>query len=154
MDSWEVVARESIRATLARYNAAGDRGQLARLAACFTPDGVLHYTGTDHAVGREQIEAQLAELSARARDSGRSKYVHHHVAALDIELTSRTEATVRSYFQVLTERGLDHWGRYDDIVVEYDGRWLLKDRKVSTDGRVEGSWADSAEGRTLGATGG
>jgi len=31
VELWEVVARESIRATLARYNAAGDRGQLAEV---------------------------------------------------------------------------------------------------------------------------
>ena len=126
--------------------APGMRSVPAELAACFTPDGVLRYTPDEQLVGPAQIEAALAELSARARASGRSKYVHHHVAALDIELTSRTEATVRSYFHVITDRGLDHWGRYDDVVVESDGRWLLKARKVSTDGRVEGSWADAAGG--------
>ena len=146
MEIWEVVARESIRATLARYNAAGDRGQLAELAGCFAPDGVLRFTRDDEAVGPAEIERQLSELTLRAKESGRSKYVHHHVSALDIELTSQTEARVRSYFHVITERGLDHWGRYDDIVVDCGDRWLIKDRRVSTDGRVEGSWADAAGG--------
>jgi uncharacterized protein (TIGR02246 family) len=146
VEIWEVVARESIRATLARYNAAGDRGQLAELASCFTPDGVLRYTRDDHADGRQEIERQLTELTLRAKDSRRSKYVHHHVSTLDIELMSQAEARVRSYFHVITERGLDHWGRYDDLVVAYEGRWLIKERKVSTDGRVEGSWAETAGG--------
>jgi len=110
------------------------------------PDGVLRFTRDDQADGRDEIERQLTELTLRAKDSGRSKYVHHHVAALDIELTSQTEARVRSYFHVITERGLDHWGRYDDLVVSHDGRWLIKDRRVSTDGRVDGGWADAAGG--------
>jgi hypothetical protein len=145
VQDWEVVARESIRATLARYNAAGDRGQLAELAACFTGDGELWYTETDCARGPAEIESVLGALSSQAQSANNRKYVHHHVAALDIELTSRTEARVRSYFQVLTERGLDHWGRYDDTVIAFDGRWLIKQRRVNVDGRGENSWAAEAE---------
>jgi len=144
LEDWEVVARESIRATLARYNAAGDRGQLAELAACFADDGVLWYSKTDNAVGPAEIESTLTETSERARSATKRKFVHHHVAALDIEFTSPTEAKVRSYFQVLTEVGLDHWGRYDDTVVEVNGRWLIKERWARTDGRAENSWANAA----------
>jgi hypothetical protein len=144
LESWEVVARESIRATLARYNAAGDRGQLGELAACFTDDGELWYSKTDCARGPAEIESALTSVSSRARAATKRKYVHHHVAALDIELVSETEARVRSYYQVLTERGLDHWGRYDDVVVPVRGRWLIKQRRVSLDGRVENSWAEAS----------
>jgi len=41
----------AIRRTLARYNIAGDRGDLAGLAAAFTEDGVLHAPGI-HVTGR------------------------------------------------------------------------------------------------------
>lgn len=146
MQESEAVARESIRATLARYNAAGDRGRLAELAACFTADGELWYSKVDCATGRDEIESVLTGLSSRARTATQRKFVHHHVAALDIELTSETEASVRSYFQVLTDRGLDHWGRYDDVVVAVGGRWLIQQRRVSTDGRVADSWASHANG--------
>ena len=38
---WELVAREHIRDTLARYNWSGDAGRLDNLADTFSEDGVL-----------------------------------------------------------------------------------------------------------------
>lgn len=38
---WELVAREHIRDTLARYNWSGDAGRLDELADTFSPDGAL-----------------------------------------------------------------------------------------------------------------
>ena len=41
----ELIARECVRDTYARYNHAGDRGRLTELADCFTEDGVLELKG-------------------------------------------------------------------------------------------------------------
>ena len=41
VEMWELVAREHIRDTLARYNWSGDAGRLDDLADTFCPDGVL-----------------------------------------------------------------------------------------------------------------
>jgi hypothetical protein len=39
VEIWELVVRERIRDTLARYNWSGDAGRLDDLADTFTPDG-------------------------------------------------------------------------------------------------------------------
>ena len=36
---------------------------------------------------------------------------------------------------VLTDRGLDHWGRYVDEFIRVDGEWRIAHRRVSVDGR-------------------
>jgi hypothetical protein len=53
------------------------------------------------------------------------------------------QAQVKSYFTVITHIGLDHCGRYRDLLVPENDAWLIKHRKVSTD------WAapDSAMAR-------
>ncbi|SON58600.1 hypothetical protein MSIMFI_00078 [Mycobacterium simulans] len=45
MEMWELVAREQIRNTLARYNWSGDAGRLDELAQTFCADGVLEIRG-------------------------------------------------------------------------------------------------------------
>ena len=46
MEQWELIARESIRDTVARYNHAGDSGRYDDMIGCFTVDGVLAGTPT------------------------------------------------------------------------------------------------------------
>jgi hypothetical protein len=41
-----------------------------------------------------------------------------------------------AYFAVLTAAGLDHWGRYRDVLVPAEGRWLLAHRVVRTDAMI------------------
>ena len=58
----------------------------------------------------------------------------------------------RCYFAVLTEDGLDHWGRYVDVYARdpADGTWRFAHRRISLDGSVPGGWADRAERRRRG----
>ena len=56
----------------------------------------------------------------------------------------RETATSRCYYQVLTDRGLDHWGRYIDRYRRVDGRWRFAERKVTTDGVIPGGWGDQS----------
>ena len=46
-----------------------------------------------------------------------------------------SRATGRSYYQVLTAIGLDHWGRYIDEYRTVDGTWRFARRRVTVDGR-------------------
>ena len=39
-----------------------------------------------------------------------------------------------SYFLALTNIGVDHWGRYRDVLVPVDGRWLFASREAVADG--------------------
>jgi hypothetical protein len=45
-----------------------------------------------------------------------------------------------AYFQVTTQRGLDHWGRYRDVLVPVGDRWLFQHRLVAVDAAVPGGW--------------
>ena len=51
----------------------------------------------------------------------------------------REHALVASYFTVLTEIGLDHYGRYRDTFVPVGDQWLIEHRYVSVDWRAERS---------------
>ncbi len=130
MEMWELVAREQIRDTLARYNWSGDAGRLDGLAETFCVDGVLEIRGLEPLRGRSEIVTFLGGVT---RNVGVKPVVRHNVAnVLFTELTP-DEAHVSSYFTVVTHIGLDHFGRYRDTLVPDGDTWLIKHRKVSTD---------------------
>ena len=56
-----------------------------------------------------------------------------------IDLVDEAHATGRCYFAVLTDIGLDHWGRYVDDYRRVDDRWVFASRSVTLDGQVSGS---------------
>jgi hypothetical protein len=141
---WELVAREQIRDTLARYNWSGDAGRLEGLAETFCPDGVLEIRGLEPLRGRAEIVSFLGGVTGNvARDVGVKPVVRHNLANVLFTGLTPDRAEVSSYFTVVTHIGLDHFGRYRDILVPSDGTWLINHRKVSTD------WAapDSAMAR-------
>jgi hypothetical protein len=141
---WELVAREHIRDTLARYNWSGDAGRLDNLADTFSEDGVLEIRGFEPLCGRSEIVAFLGGITGKVAGSGEVKpIVRHNVASMLFNELTRDHAQVSSYFTVVTHIGLDHIGRYRDTVVPDGDTWRIKHRKVSTD------WAapDSAMAR-------
>jgi SnoaL-like domain len=141
---WELVAREQIRDTLARYNWSGDGGRLEGLAETFCPDGVLEIRGLEPLRGRAEIVSFLSGVTGNvARDVGVKPVVRHNLANVLFTGLTPDRAEVSSYFTVVTHIGLDHFGRYRDILVPANGTWLINHRKVSTD------WAapDSAMAR-------
>ncbi|MGY3555451.1 nuclear transport factor 2 family protein [Williamsia sp. R60] len=140
MADWELAARERVRDTYAAYTHAGDRFRLAELAACFTEDGVLEVKGDGTAVGREAI---VAMLSGARRDPGSAAEVpriRHFVANIAFTSVTSERIGASAYFQVLTQRGPDHWGRYRDVFVPVGARWLLSHRLVAVDTVMPGSW--------------
>ena len=86
---WELVAREQIRDTLARYNWAGDAGRLDELAETFCADGVLEIRGQQPLRGRSEIVAFLGSVTGNIGASTDVKpIVRHNVAnVLFTELT-------------------------------------------------------------------
>jgi hypothetical protein len=127
VELWEVVAREHIRDTIARYNWAGDSGRLEGLAETFCTDGVLEIRGGETLRGRSGIIAFLSTVT------GKATIVRHNVANVLFINVTREQAQVSCYFTVLTHIGLDHIGRYRDTFVPDGDTWLIKHRKVSTD---------------------
>lgn len=142
MQMWELVARESVRQTLADYTAATDRFDLHRLAACFAPNGVLEFTGGAQPLsGPTEIVAGLGAALAAPADAGRKKptHVRHHVSSVRFGSVAADRIEVSSYFAVHTDVGLDHWGRYRDVLVPVADAWLFAHRKISVDGFADGS---------------
>jgi len=139
---WELLAREQIRDLVARYNANGDSGRLDQVMALFADDATLEI---DSACFRGTSE--IRQMFERVADQTRSEpggYIRHHTATLQIDLLDERSARGRSYFQVLTPAGLDHWGRYVDDYVRRDERWLFRKRSVTVDGSLPGGWSEQA----------
>ncbi|ADP81585.1 nuclear transport factor 2 family protein [Pseudofrankia inefficax] len=152
MEQWELIAREQVRDTVAAYNHSGDRFLLDELAACFTVDGVLESKGDWAAHGRAEIVRTLSGVRATEPvaaagsvdgndDAGarRPSFVRHFVTNLRFDEVTPERIRTSAYFAVLTAAGLDHWGRYRDVLVPAEGRWLFAHRVVRTDAMIPGS---------------
>jgi hypothetical protein len=137
MELWELAARERIRDTLARYSWSGDALRLDELGQTFCEDGELELRGSEPVRGRAAIVALLGGVvtgpSSAAAASGAKRIVRHNVANIRFTDVTPHEARVACYFTVLTEIGLDHYGRYRDVFVPVGNDWLIRHRFVSTD---------------------
>ncbi|HEY6531217.1 MAG TPA: nuclear transport factor 2 family protein [Acidimicrobiales bacterium] len=140
MDLAELIARESVRDLVARYNANADTGRFDQAVELFAPDAVLEIGEARHE-GRDGIRALFSGTrdTVAAHSGDAPRYVRHYTATLQIDVTSATTARSRCYFAVLLAHGLDHWGRYVDEFAEIEGRWQFTHRRVTVDGRAEGS---------------
>jgi hypothetical protein len=146
MELWELVARESIRDLVARYNANGDTGRFAQVFELFAPDAVMELHDGELYEGIERIETIFTGTQATVKGLDSSKgrvYMRHHTSTLQIDVLDNTHARGRCYYQVLMGHGLDHWGRYMDEYELRDGRWLFTRRRVTMDGYVPGGMGEA-----------
>ena len=141
MEVWELLIRESVRDTIARYNNAGDFGNITGLAGCFTLDGVMEIKGREPFHGREAIISGLTDTLGEpgAPTNPARRFVHHHVASTHFLSVTPKRIETSSYFAVHTPIGLDHWGRYRDDLVPVADTWLFARRRIATDGFAPGS---------------
>lgn len=133
VELWELAAREHIRDTLARYTWSGDAGKIDDLALTFAPDGVLEIRGEEPLRGRDAIAARLGGVATTPVAPGVKRIVRHNLANIRFTAVSAERAAVSSYFTVVTEIGLDHYGRYRDEFARVGDQWLITHRFVSTD---------------------
>ena len=114
----------------ARYGWCFDSGDTEGFAALFTPAATYELDGGRRFVGHEQIAGYLAQAAASSWFPGRQ----HHVDQILIDGTAE-RANARSYCTV-TQRSAEggmslvYLGRYADICVKIDGRWLFESRTV------------------------
>jgi hypothetical protein len=132
MELWELVARESIRDLVARYNANGDSGRIDEMLALFAPDASMEVGGSWHH-GREEIASVFTLGADRFAKVPHFTHLRHSTTTLQIDVVDRTHAKSRCYFFVMMDHGLDHWGRYIDEFGVVDGRWLFTKRRVLID---------------------
>jgi len=138
---FELAAREGIRDLVARYNANGDSGRFDAMLALFAEDATLELDG-EALQGRAEIRAFFERVARRTGAGRDAAFVRHFTGTHQIDVLSERDARGRCYYAVLTERGLDHWGRYVDEYRRLDGRWLFQRRKITLDAAVPGGWAD------------
>ena len=131
----DLAAREAIRELVACYAQLADRGRSAELADLFAEDGVLQIDERPPLRGRAAVRDFLASVTTDRRVTAPGwAFIRHHTSNLRIALDGAGAASGTCYFFVLTDRGLDHWGRYRDTYVGHGGIWCFRTRHV----RVEG----------------
>jgi hypothetical protein len=167
MEMWELVARESARDLIARYNANGDSGRIEQMVAVFAPDAIME-VGERRFEGRDAIfEFMSGVVSAQAeRDPdappppispaladwearGRTPMLRHVTGTTQIDVVDEHTVRARSYYLVLAAHGLDHWGRYLDEFGVVDGEWRITHRREITDAVFEGGWGTRVRGHEL-----
>jgi hypothetical protein len=143
IENWELIARESVRDTLAHYTWSGDAGRADDLALAFCEDGVLEVRGQPPVEGRAAIAAFIGGVASGSDEPVAEppvrRIVRHNITNIRFAAVGPTSARVESCFTVLTEIGLDHYGRYRDTFVPVDDQWLIQHRFVSTDWRARDS---------------
>ncbi len=126
--------RNAIRNLMARYSVASDCGRSEALADTFAEDGTLCFSG--HATtGRSQI---VARLNQRGPRNAALTLTRHHLTTSLIEVEGE-RATGKTYFQVLTNIGLDHTGVYIDEFLRQNGNWYFARREARVDWQAPAS---------------
>lgn len=138
MELWELMAREGVRDTVARYNANGDSGRFDQMMELFAEDAVMEAGGKTYR-GKAEIRTIFTGAAGKFSEIPGFTYLRHSTTTLQIDVLSPTQAKSRCYFSVLMDHGLDHWGRYVDEFRLVDGRWLFSFRRVTVDPKSGGA---------------
>ncbi|MGE0386671.1 MAG: nuclear transport factor 2 family protein [Gammaproteobacteria bacterium] len=149
MESWKRDAIEGVRKTLAEYAVFTDSGRFEQFLGLFLPDGVFVLPKGDTAKGPAEIAALLgSKREAYAKiEKWAPAFLRHNVTTENIDIVNEREARVEAYFMVCTDRGLDHWGRWEDELVRCDDdRWRFRRRRVFTEASYAESWYATAFG--------
>ena len=145
MEIWELVARESVRDLVQRYNANGDSGRFGPLLELFAEDASMDVMGSVYRGHREIREFFEGVARGTGTQKGqRASFIRHFTSTHQIDVIGENEVRGRCYYAVLTDNGLDHWGRYVDEYRKVDDKWRFWKRKVSVDAGVPDGWSQSS----------
>lgn len=147
MTAEEMLAREAIRFKLELYCRASDNANYALHHQVFHPDGVFDLQGQGELRGPDEIIAFLLPAAEKRGAFEPGNFQRHNLTTTMIDFTDAQTARVTTYIIVVTELGVDHTGRYDDVFTRHQERWLIKRRKVT----MEWARPDSRFTRWLGA---
>lgn len=132
-----LLEERAITAVMNAYCHAMDTGRAAEWLACFTSDARFEVSlPTGEIYVRLAGEEELARFAADLRDRPGHKHVYTTpVFRVDVDAG---EAEVSSYFLMLSgdgrSSGVSSFGRTWDRFVRRDGRWRIRERRISTDG--------------------
>lgn len=134
----KLIDRAEIAELVVRYVTALDTLDADAYEGVFTEDAVFELPGNIH-TGRAAIRKIVTDLqAARARNEAAgtpSPRLYHVMANSSIEILDATNAHHQAYAQTVraAENGqfiVGFMGRYEDVLVKVDGRWLIKSRKL------------------------
>lgn len=134
----KLVDRAEIQELVTRYVTALDTLDADAYEGVFTEDGEYDVTGNVYR-GRVAIRKIVTDLQAsRARNDAAgtpSPRLYHVMSNSSIEILDASNARHQSYAQTvrLADNGqfvAGFMGRYEDLLVKVDGRWLIKSRKL------------------------
>lgn len=128
----DVIAREHIRDTMARYNIAGDGNDFPAFVSNFTDDAVFE-AAVFRCEGKAAIETYFTKRSYAEPSTLAPRFRRHNLTTCQIDLTGPTTANARTYYIVYTDLGPDHCGYYVDRLRKEKGRWLIAHRAVWMD---------------------
>jgi hypothetical protein len=138
----ELLARESIRQTMAAYTMAGDRLREEEFVAVFTEDAILETEGVPESdafryEGREAIRGWISRWRKPPGEAPvhKASFIRHHLSTSQIELTGPDTAKSRTYWVAYTDLGPDHCGYYVDAYRKTGERWLIAHRRIRLDWR-------------------
>lgn len=134
---WQLLARESIRDLVARYNANGDTGRFAQVRELFSATATMDIGDGRLYQGLDEVMTIFTGTKETTGASDQLSHVRHSTTTHQIDLIDHEHAQGRLYFFVVTDIGLDHWGRYVDSYIVEDRQWKFASRKVTVDG-----WSD------------
>src|SRR3954451_7829574 len=101
MDVDDLIARESVRDLVARYNAYGDSGRFAELAELFAADAVMEIVQLNGAVVRHDGRDAIGQIFPRVSPRGGGgqgdppSYIRHNTATHMIDLVDADHARGR-----------------------------------------------------------
>lgn len=145
----DLLAREAIRDTMAKYNTAGDRLRIDDFVSCFTEDAVMEseHVPPDRLFryeGRAAIRQWQERWLAGEGGTHGATFVRHHLSTSKIDLVGPGSATARTYWVAWTDIGPDHAGYYLDIFRKEGDQWLIAHRRVRMDWEAGNSLFRSA----------
>lgn len=114
---------EAIRALRNQYHSAINDGRYADIAALFTEDAVVELGYLARYEGIAAIDRGFRGMGERERFFIK-QFIHSHLVEVDGD-----RATGKSYLEARYGRyGVSYLvsGRYDDVYVRRDGRWLFQ----------------------------
>ncbi|GGC11440.1 hypothetical protein GCM10011494_32770 [Novosphingobium endophyticum] len=152
----DLLAREAIRDTLARYTTSGDRLKIDAFVSCFTEDGIIEAEKVRRGQafrfeGRAAIRAWQERWLAGEGATHGATFVRHHLSTSKIDLTGPDSANARTYWVAWTDIGPDHAGYYLDILRKVGEDWLIAHRRVRLDWEAEASLFKAAIVRSRGS---
>ncbi|MFV8819832.1 nuclear transport factor 2 family protein [Haliea sp. E17] len=141
MNIEELLARESIRQTMARYSIAGDDFDADEYITCFTADAVMEFVnfpgiGDLKLEGREAIYEFVSGWFGavqRGETPVPGGFMRHNLTTCRIDLDGADAARSRTYCVVFNTNGAESSGVYTDQWRREGAHWLLEHRRWKPD---------------------